>query len=275
MKEREIWRPVVGADEGYEISNLGRIRSWKNRTGFGRDPWLKEPVLLHPQKHRLGYIYVHINKNGVPKKFYIHRMVAEAFIPNPDNKPEVNHDDGNKENCRVENLYWATRPENMLHARETGLWKPEETIQKALESWRTPIYCYEKDCVYPSGEDAAKDIGVNKALITMICQGKSYNAKGFHLCYEEEKDWLLRNIDQIKNIEGGKKQIKAINVDTGEERIYKSRRDASIDLGIPNSYISNIIAGRSYKTRGWTFEDMPIELERRPYLGGRKRVSGI
>lgn len=70
-------------------------------------------------------------------------------------------------------------------------------------------------------------------------------------------------------IEGGRKQVKAINVDTGEERIYASRQEASKDLNIPNSYISNIIAGRSYETRGWTFKNAPVEeIERRPCIGG-------
>lgn len=267
--EREIWRSVVGADKGYEISNKGRIRSWKDPTSFERNIWLDEPRILIPQNHRLGYIYVNLQVNGRSKKFYIHRMVAEAFIPNPDNLPEVNHDNGNKEDCSVENLYWATRAENMEHARRTGLWKPEETIQKALAAWETPIYCYEKDCIYACGEDAARDIGASKSLITNTCKGKIHNARGYHLCYAEEKDWLLRNIDKIKMIEGGRKQVKAINVDTGEERIYASRQEASKELNIPNSHISNIIAGRSYETRGWTFKNAPVEeIERRPCIGG-------
>lgn len=263
-------------DEGYEVSNLGRVRSWKNRTGFGHDIFMDKPRILSIQTDRDDYLYIFLRKNGISKRCYIHRLVAEAFIPNPLNKPEVNHDDGNKANCTVGNLYWATKAENMEHARETGLWDMEASLKKAREAWMTPIYCYEKDCVYPSGEDAARDIGVNKALITMVCQGKTHNARGYHLCYEEEKDWLIRNIDRIRAKEGGKKQIKAINVSTGEERIYDSRRSASRDLNIPDSYISNIIAGRAYQTRNWTFEDIPVEeIERRPGNGGRKHFSRL
>lgn len=265
---KEQWRPIVCADDGYEISSIGRVRSYKNRYGFGRDELLEEPVLLSIQIHRLGYLYKMLQVNGKPKKFYIHRLVAEAFIPNPNEYPEINHIDGDEINNCVENLEWCTRKDNMRHARENGLWSID-TLSAAVEAWKTPIYCYEKDHVYSSGEEAARDIGVNKALITMVCQGKVHNAKGYHLCYVEEKDWLLRNIEKIKAVEGGKKQIKAINVETGEEHLYDSRRNASIDLGIPDSYISNIIAGRFYKTRGWTFEDVPVEeIERRPGYGG-------
>ena len=276
MLSKEEWRPVVDADVGYEVSNWGRVRSWKNRTGFGKDIWLDTPAMLRYKFHYKGYVYVKLRKNGMNKKFFVHRLVAKAFIPNPDNLPEVNHENGNKEDCSIHNLYWTTRPGNMEHARRTGLWDPEESLKRALEKWRTPIYCYEKDCVYSSGEDAARDIGVSKSLITHVCQGKTHNAKGFHLCYEEEKDWFLRNIEKIKLIEGQKKRVKAINVNSGEERIYNSRQDASKDLRIPDSYISNIIAGRSYQTRGWTFKDAPIEtIERRSGDGGHKRVSGL
>lgn len=84
------------------------------------------------------------------------------------------------------------------------------------------------------------------------------------MCYIEDRDWLMRNIGVIKAIEGGKKRVKAINVVTGEERLYPTRKAASEDLNIPDSYISNIIAGRSpHQTRNWTFEDAPIILEGR------------
>ena len=86
------------------------------------------------------------------------------------------------------------------------------------------------------------------------------------VCYAEDVDFLRRNIDNIRGLDGQKKRVKAINLETGEERIYSSRQQASRDLGIPDSYISNIIAGRSHKTRGWTFEDMPIILEKKVML---------
>lgn len=259
----EEWRPVVGSEEWYEVSNTGKVRSYKDRYGFGKTGRLKEPRILKQQTNKDGYKYVTIPINGKSKKCFIQILVAKAFIPNPENKPEVNHEDGDKNNNTVENLFWSTRAENMAHARRTGLWDMEGSLRKAREAWIVPIYCYEKDCIYESGDEAAKDIGVSKSMITLTCQGKNYNVKGLHICYLSDKDWLIRNIDKIKAIEGGKKQIKAINIITGEELIFNSRKEASRALGIPDSYISNIIAGRANQTRNWTFKDLPIILEER------------
>ena len=122
---------------------------------------------------------------------------------------------------------------------------------------------YEDDRYFHTMAEAADYFGVSKSCITLCCQGKSHNVRGKHVCYAEDVDFLRRNIDNIRGLDGQKKRVKAINLETGEERIYSSRRQASRDLGIPESYISNIIAGRSHKTRGWTFEDMPIFLEKR------------
>ena len=73
-----------------------------------------------------GYKIVWMNIKGKQKHYYLHRLIAEAFIPNPDNKPQVNHIDGNKTNNNVENLEWVTSKENVHHAIRTGLMKPSD-----------------------------------------------------------------------------------------------------------------------------------------------------
>jgi len=95
--------------ENYSVSNYGRIRNDKT----GR--------ILKPRKDLCGYLYVGLYKNGVRKMLKVHRLVANAFIPNPENKRTVNHIDGNKINNFVENLEWCTHKENTHHAMDTGL----------------------------------------------------------------------------------------------------------------------------------------------------------
>lgn len=262
----EKWYPLEKWPD-YEVSNLQRVRSYKDRYGFGKRK-LTEPELLTPQDHREGYVYYNLRKDNKTHKGYIHQLMGQAFNPNPDNKPEVNHENGIKTDNRPENLTWATHAENMEHARRTGLWDVERSMAAAREACRREVYWYEEDRTFYTAAEAAEYFGVSRSTITLCCQGKSHRVKGNHLCYAEDIDHFRRNIDNIRALEGQKKRVKAINVNTGEERIYPSRQAASKDLGIPDSYISNIIAGRSPRyTRGWTFEDMPVHMEERRRSG--------
>ena len=115
--EQEQWKPIEGTDNDYEVSNLGRVRSMKQYYGvIGR---------IMPQTiQRSGYHYVMLHVNNKPTCRRVHRLVAKAFIPNPDNLPEINHIDGNKQNNAASNLEWATRRENTIHAYANGLINP-------------------------------------------------------------------------------------------------------------------------------------------------------
>ena len=97
----EIWKDIDGYEGLYQVSNLGRVKSFNyNRTG--------KEMNLKPVNtcNGFGYLYVNLNKNGKTRLFYIHRLVAKAFLENPDHKSDVNHKDENKTNNCVENLEW-------------------------------------------------------------------------------------------------------------------------------------------------------------------------
>lgn len=114
---KEIWRDVVGYEGLYQVSSMGRVKSLECWLYNGHRYFLKREKILKPAedlRHKArGYLRVSLFKDGKKKRFFVHRLVASAFIPNPENKPEVDHVNTIKTDNRLENLRWATSKENM------------------------------------------------------------------------------------------------------------------------------------------------------------------
>lgn len=129
---KEIWKPIKGFEGYYEVSNQGNIKSIErtvsNSFGLKKDRTIKG-VSIKPIFRGNWYVKVHLRKKGKRYCFFLHRILAQTFLPNPENKPEVNHKDGNKLNYNLDNLEWVTKSENKLHAIKTGL----RTITKGEE----------------------------------------------------------------------------------------------------------------------------------------------
>ena len=116
------WLDVKGFEDVYEISDAGIMRS-KDRMcidSMGRKRF-RAGQQLNPDIAPNGYYRVTLAKNGQKKQKYLHRLLAEHFIPNPENLPQINHKDGNKLNCSLDNLEWVTVQENVIHAYKHGL----------------------------------------------------------------------------------------------------------------------------------------------------------
>ena len=153
----EIWKPIKGFEGIYEVSNLGNVRNAKGRT--------RKPFLI-PK----GYLMIDLFRNRERTHARVNRLVADAFVPNPDNKPEVNHKNGDKADNRAENLEWSTKSENMLHAYRSGLQtKGKYKLRK--------VRCMEDGNVYPSAAEAARAYGIVPHTVTSSCQRLSTKGK--------------------------------------------------------------------------------------------------
>lgn len=131
----EIWKPIKNHKDIYEVSNLGRVRSidhyqeQKNRYGTMSTKFYKGRIL--PMKvSNCGYYRVWLT-DGVCS---VHRLVAEAFIPNPDNLPQINHKNGRKRDNRANNLEWCNNIDNQIHAIKTGLRPPRKNLIRCVET---------------------------------------------------------------------------------------------------------------------------------------------
>jgi len=151
-------------DNRYAISNYGRVWSFINNI------FLKWAV--HKDELNLGYCYYNINNSHVSK----HRMVALHFIPNPNNYPEVNHLDFNRENCKWDNLEWTTRSRNVLHAlsNERNYKRCVIRARNAGMKNAKKVICVEDDIVFISLSECARHYGIkNVECISRVCKGKN------------------------------------------------------------------------------------------------------
>ena len=175
----EIWLPIEGYENLYEISNLGRVRSLEHTVTNKNGSKRKFPgKILKPLKNTCGYLFVNLCKNGIVRTFLIHRLVAFAFIPNPEGRTCVNHRDENKQNNSVENLEWCTAKENINYGTRN---------KRASEKRSKPVLCIELNQIFPSLTDAAKQLRISVGNLSWVLTGRSKTAGGYHWEYAEIK----------------------------------------------------------------------------------------
>jgi hypothetical protein len=154
---QEVWQPVVGYEGRYEVSDTGRVKG-------PRGP--RKPIF-----HTNGYVRVGLWHRGTNKLFYIHRLVATHFIPNPNQCPQVNHKDGNKINNLVSNLEWCTASENVIHAvRLFGLHgenhHKSKLTSEQVRSIRSDTRLH---------REIAADYAIVRSVVSEIKSGKIWN----------------------------------------------------------------------------------------------------
>lgn len=173
----EIWRPIEDTKGRLEVSNYGRVRSF-----------LRDGRILRMQPDKKGYLRLRVTLDGQKRSYKIHRLVAQAFIPNPLHLEQVNHIDGDKSNNSVSNLEWASNIENAHHAISTGLWSGVyEASQKVDNARKTPIVAINaktgERIRFESVSDAERHF--NSRHISDVLNGKRQHVKGY--CFERQE----------------------------------------------------------------------------------------
>lgn len=173
----EIWKEVEGTEGKIQVSNEGRVRSLLRGT----------PYILKTQTDNKGYLRLRVTVNREKLSFKVHRIVAKAFIPNPDNLPQVNHIDGNKHNNAVSNLEWISNYDNAQHAINNGLWNKVFEVQKKNNvAQRKKIIAIKDNEIIHFASICEAQRFFNSRHISDVLKGKRQTVKGYSFEYESE-----------------------------------------------------------------------------------------
>lgn len=291
MQDREHieWRKIKGFEDQYEVSNYGdfHILPYSFIDKANRHIERKEKYIWYEELKEYGgtadgghYLGIHL---GGMKKTYAHIIAAQAFCPNPDNKPEVNHKDGNTKNnycgCKENNysdsnLEWVTRKENMEHASSNGLINHESVLRKYqsqknrekidYDKIKTPVYKLDKNTgniisKYSSIKEAAQDNNISYSTICAVIYHKDHHktAGGYNWVSADEYDSNANYSVTIDQGSGSRKPV-IQKTETGEiVAEYKSIQEACKLTGFPgSSYISECCKGqrKMYKNYVWEYK---------------------
>lgn len=152
-------KDIKGYEGLYAVTSCGKVWSYRRK------------IFLSQRFDKDGYPRVDLYKNRKVKTFFIHRLVAEAYIPNPDNLPQINHKDEIRTNNYISNLEWCSAKYNVNYGTRT---------ERAMQGVKKPVRCIELDTVYESQKAAAEALGIVPTAIGRCCRGKQLTAGGYH-----------------------------------------------------------------------------------------------
>lgn len=167
--KEEIWKPVKGYEGFYEVSNFGRVKSLEREVpNYPSGVRYNSEQFIKPAFDRKGYIRIRLTINAKTKSFRAHRLVAEAFIPNPNNLAQVNHKDENKQNNYVDNLEWMSLIDNIQYSAKRVI---QTTLSgEFVKEWQSTMDCHRN--------------GFQFSAVCRCCAGKKPQYKGFKWYYK-------------------------------------------------------------------------------------------
>ena len=221
-----------GQETDYSVSTEGEVR--KDTTNY-----------ILSQSSQQDYKFVGLIINGKQKRMRVHRMVALTFIDNPDNKPYVNHINGNRSDNNVENLEWVTPSENTQHAVNTGLFKSGRTravIQYNLNG--------EQMATFESATEAARQTGGSQSKITMCCRRQRDSANDYQWRYYDD----IQDVQKIEKKFITGKKVAQCDEEGNILKIYPSFKEAARAVNGTSSAISRVCSGTNIRHKGYKWK---------------------
>ena len=181
----EIWKDVVGYEGLYQVSNYGRVKSLERKINNR----IYEERIISQEKSKDGYLRVDLHKDGNRKHKKVHRLVAQAFIPNPENKPFVLHKVGVNVGGtdHVSNLYWGDHMENMKDRKKEGYHSKQAEEKLGRPVLQIDLKTKEVIMEHPSTESAARHLNKTSQNISAVCRGERLSAYGYFWKYKYPK----------------------------------------------------------------------------------------
>ena len=178
----EIWKDIKGFESLYQASNTGLI---KRKQGYQ----CKKDRILKQVNNGFNYMSVSLSEGSTVKRFYVHRLIAETFLENNQNKEEVNHIDGDRQNNELSNLEWVTRSENHYHRYKVLKQRGVNFGKTGDKNWRSkPVICFDKEGNfikrYAGVMEAMRQTGIHEANIRGAIHGRSKSSGGYIWNYE-------------------------------------------------------------------------------------------
>lgn len=202
----ELWKDIAGYEGVYQVSNLGNVKSCEHtikvisnnqHTNYVCTKTISAKY-IKPSKDKNGYLIVHLSHNGTCITYKVHRLVAQAFIENPNNKPCVNHLDCDRQNNCVDNLEWCTHSENSQYMTKLGRNKGGEVLKKISKEQRaiinqklckpviaTNLTTGEEFC-FKSIKEAAQQLNLHHSNITTVLKGRYKRTGNYTFKYAED-----------------------------------------------------------------------------------------
>lgn len=250
MDIKEVFTDIHNFEGMYQVSNLGRVRSCDRIICNGR---FEKGKIMKPCKTKKGYLRVYLCKDGKQYTYSIHRLVALAFIPNPDNKPCIDHINGIKEDNNVKNLRWCTNRENVHFSMDNNtrhIFTPDES-KCSRKVAKLDMNGIEIE-VYPSLSEAARKNGIKSfTKISSVCNGQRKSAGGFKWQYRSDMPIFIRN----KNMKEKGKPIPIAQFDLDGNLVseFNSISEAQKKTNIHLTCIMKSLRNDSYSFNGYTF----------------------